>query len=75
MTGIGCAIGLVAGIFLHQFTITTVEVDACMFGRTIAPLSYIWSILLTGAFTAIIDLVMAPKFQKIDMVESLKSVD
>ena len=75
LTGIGCAIGLVAGIFLHQFTITTVEVDACMFGRTIAPLSYIWSILLTGAFTAIIDLVMAPKFQKIDMVESLKSVD
>lgn len=75
LTLIGCLCGLVLGIFMHQAVITTVEVDVCMFGRSIDPLSYLWSILLTLAFTAVVDLLMYPKFKKIDMVESLKSVD
>lgn len=75
LTWIGCAFGLVLGIFMHRAVISTVEVDVCMFGRSIAPLSYLWSILLTLGFTAVVDLLMFPKFKKINMVESLKSVD
>jgi putative ABC transport system permease protein len=75
LTLVGCLCGLVLGIFMHRAVITTVEVDVCMFGRNIDPLSYLWSILLTLAFTAVVDLLMYPKFKKIDMVESLKSVD
>lgn len=75
LTLMGCAAGLVLGVVLHRFVITTVEVDQCMFSRTIGPLSFLWSILLTLAFTAIVDLLMYPNFRRIDMVESLKSVD
>jgi len=46
-----------------------------MFPRDIAPLSYFWSILLTLGFTAAVDVIVRPKFRKINMVESLKSVD
>ncbi len=75
LTLIGCALGLVLGIFMHAAVVTTVEVDICMFPRDIAPLSYFWSILLTLGFTAAVDVIVRPKFRKINMVESLKSVD
>ena len=75
LTFIGCALGLLLGVFMHRAVITTIEVDVCMFGREINSLSYLWSILLTLGFTAVVDLIMFPKFRKINMVESLKSVD
>ena len=75
LTLIGCAAGLALGIFMHAAVVTTVEVDICMFPRDIAPLSYLWSILLTLGFTAGVDFIMQPKFRRINMVESLKSVD
>ncbi|WOC32307.1 MULTISPECIES: FtsX-like permease family protein [Caproicibacterium] len=75
LTLLGCVCGLVLGIFMHRAVITTVEVDVCMFGRNISPTSYLWSILLTLGFTLAVDLLMYPKFRKINMVESLKSVD
>ena len=75
LTVIGCAAGLVLGIFMHAAVVTTVEVDLCMFPRDIAPLSYLWSMILTFGFTAGVDFIMQPKFRKINMAESLKSVD
>ena len=75
LTAIGCALGLVLGIFMHAAVVTTVEVDICMFPRDITPLSYLWSILLTMGFTAAVDFIVRPKFRRINMVESLKSVD
>lgn len=75
LTILGCAIGLVLGIFMQSFVIQTVEVDMVMFGRTIEPLSFVYSALLTLLFAVVVDLVMFPKLRKIDMVESLKSVD
>ena len=71
----GCAIGLVFGIVMHQFVIQTVEVEMVMFGRTVQPLSFVWSALLTILFAVIVDAAMYPKLKRIDMVESLKSVD
>ena len=46
-----------------------------MFGRTIEPMSFLWSILFTLVFSVIVNLVTNRKLKKIDMVESLKSVD
>lgn len=72
-------IGIVAGIFmgnvLHRFVIETVEVDLIMFGRVIHPVSYLWGILLTFLFAFIVNVAMFYKLRKIDMVESLKSVE
>lgn len=75
LTVIGAAAGILIGKFLHVFIITTVEVDACMFGRTIKTLSYLYGTLFTFAFSIIVNLVMYFKLKKIDMVESLKSVE
>lgn len=72
---IGIALGLIGGIFLHRFIITTVEVDLTRFGREIKPLSWIYSILLTIAFSLGVNLGMYNKIQNTDMVESLKSVE
>ena len=75
LTLMGCAAGLLLGVVLHRFVVLTVEVDICMFGRNIDPPSFLWSILLTLGFTLVVDLFMYRKFRKIDMVQSLKSVD
>ncbi len=75
LTFIGVLAGAVFGIFLHRYIILTVEVDAVMFGRNIKPLSFLYSGLLTVGFSMIVNLFMHQKLKKIDMVESLKSVE
>ena len=75
LTVIGLLLGLGLGIFLHQFVVTTAEVDYVMFGREIAPLSYLYSALLTACFTCIVNFTMYFRLRNINMVESLKSLD
>ncbi|MEG1558227.1 MAG: FtsX-like permease family protein [Oscillospiraceae bacterium] len=75
LTLIGAILGLGLGVFMHSFVITTVEVDMVMFGRNINLLSFIYSFLITLLFSGIVDIAMLGKLKKIDMVESLKSVD
>ena len=72
---IGMLIGLGLGVILNNFIITTVETDIVMFGRGIDPSSYIFACLFTMAFTLIVNLFMAPVIKKVDMVESLKSIE
>lgn len=72
---IGILAGAVFGIFLHRYVITTVEVDAVMFGRNIKPISFVYSGLITFGFSMFVNMVMHFKLKKIDMVESLKSVE
>ncbi len=75
LTLFGSVIGLGLGKLLHAFVVSTVEVDIVMFGRDIAPLSYLISFLLTNLFSLIVNLFMKRHLAAIDMVESLKSVD
>ncbi|MBC8544503.1 FtsX-like permease family protein [Bianquea renquensis] len=75
LTILGCAVGLVLGVFMHSFVIQTAEVDMVMFGRRLHPASFVWSAVLTMLFSVFVNLVMYKKMQKISMVESLKSVD
>ena len=75
LTIMGCALGLVLGVIMNSFVIQTVEVDLVMFPRTIEPLSFVWSALITILFSVIVDLFMNKKLRRIDMVESLKSVE
>lgn len=75
LTIIGAGAGAVLGRILHRFIIVTVEIDNCMFGRNIDFSSYIYSVLITFAFSAFVNWVMYYKLKKIDMVESLKSVE
>lgn len=73
LTIIGDLLGLVLGVFLHQFVIRTAEVDIVMFGRSIYPMSFVWAFLLTIAFSILVNVVMARNLKKISMVESLKA--
>lgn len=70
---IGILAGFILGIFLHAFVVQTAEMDSVMFGRTIYPLSYLFSALITLFFTALVDLLMLKKLRGIDMVESMKA--
>jgi putative ABC transport system permease protein len=72
---LGTALGLFLGIFLHAFVVRTAEVDVAMFGRDIYPMSFVYAALLTMLFSVLVCLVMFPKLRKIDMVESLKSIE
>ena len=73
LTVIGALFGLVLGIALHRFVIYTVEVDAVMFGRTIDPSSFVYSLALTMLFSFIVNLLMGRKLKAISMVESMKA--
>ena len=75
LTFIGAVVGVALGKVLHLFIIQTVEVDAAMFGRSIYLLSFIYSLLFTVGFSLLINGIMYFKLKKINMVESLKSVE
>ena len=73
LTVIGALFGLAGGIALPRFVIYTVEVDAVMFGRTIDPSSFVYSLALTMLFSLIVNLLMGRKLKHISMVESMKA--
>ena len=75
LTIIGILFGMGLGVVLHRFIMQTVEVDMVMFGREILPMSFLYSTLLTFGFSVFICLVMYNKIRRINMVESLKSVE
>lgn len=75
LTLIGAIAGIFLGMILHRFVILTAEIDTFMFGRNIHVISYLLSALLTFGFSVFVNFVMFYKLRKIDMVESLKSVE
>ena len=75
LTGFGVALGMVLGKLLHQWLILTVEIDQIMFGRVVEPASYGAAVLLTVVFSLLVNLAAHRKLKKLDMVESLKTVE
>lgn len=75
LTVLGAFVGMIFGKFLHQFVIVTVEIDTAMFGRNIDFSSFVYGFLITVGFSILVNGVMYFKLKKIDMVESLKSVE
>ncbi len=75
LTIIGAAIGCVLGVWMSGFVVVTAEVNQMMFGREIHPESFVIAFVLTILFSVIVTAAMRGKLRRIDMVESLKSVD
>lgn len=75
LTFLGILAGIVIGLALHRFVILTAEIDMMMFGRKINFISYCYSIGLTILFSLFVNGFMHFKMKKIDMIESLKSVE
>ena len=72
---IGMALGLVAGLYLCFYIISTCETDNMMFTRHINIESYILSACITAIFVIIVSIFTHYQLKKIDMIESLKSVE
>ena len=75
LTVFGVAMGMLMGKALHQWLILTVEIDLLMFGRVLQWKSYAWATALTVVFSLLVNLAAHRKLKKLDMVESLKTVE
>lgn len=75
LTIIGIALGLVAGYFLNYYLMGTCEINMLRFSKTIKPISYVYASLITIVFTLIVNIATYFALKKIDMIESLKSVE
>lgn len=75
LTAIGILLGLVGGYFLSYFIMGTCEIDMLRFTKDILPQSYVYAALITIAFTIIVNIVTYFALKKIDMIESLKSIE
>ena len=75
LTAIGIILGAFGGYILNIFIISTCEIDTLRFSKIIEPQSYVYSILLTILFTIIVNIATYFSLKKINMIESLKSVE
>lgn len=75
LTVVGVIAGLVLGIWLLGYIITTVELDMVMFSRDIHAVTFVLAALMTCLFASLVNVIMHLRLKKIDMVESLKSVE
>jgi len=75
LTVIGIAFGLLFGFFLTRIVVSTVEIEKCRFIYHIKPLSYIYTALLSGLFTFLVNFITHFSLRKINMIDSLKSVE
>ena len=75
LTALGALLGLPFGKLLHAFVMQQIHTDGMCFDVRIAALSYVYSLVLTALFALLVRLVMSLKLKKINMSESLKSVE
>jgi putative ABC transport system permease protein len=75
LTFMGILAGIAIGIPLHSFVMSQIKVDIVDFSTVILPQSYIYSAVLTLIFNFVVNLFMEIKLERINMAESLKSVD
>ena len=74
-TALGILLGLVLGTILEQFALVVVEADNMMFAPDLPYTVFLYSAVLTAVFAGFINLIIHFKLKKIDMVESMKSVE
>lgn len=75
LTIIGIVLGMFGGYFLNYFIMGTCEINMLRFSKIIEPMSYVYSVLITVVFTLIVNFVTYFALKKIDMIESLKSIE
>ena len=72
---LGIAAGLAVNPYLHGIIMDILSMDNILFLRTVNPRSYIISAALALSFTLVMMVVTAIKLARVNMIESLKSVD
>ena len=72
---VGILFGLVGGVFLTRFVVSMAEVDVVMIARTIPPYAFVFAAGLTVLFTLLVNLILYPKINRIDMASALKAIE
>lgn len=75
LTLLGCIVGMLFGLLLEGFVVSSAEGNMMMFGREIHALSFAISCVITIIFSCAVMFIMRRKFDQVDMVESLKSTE
>lgn len=75
LTILGIILGLPAGYALSKSLAYVLNMPSIHFAVTIEPISYLWTLLISITFTIIVNFITNLSLNKIDMVESLKSVE
>ncbi len=72
---LGFLAGIPLGFLLHRYVMAQIAMDMIMYQIRIVFVSYVYSLGFVLAFSAIVNLIMRAKIEKIDMAESLKSAE
>lgn len=72
---IGFLFGIPLGVLLHRFVISQIKMDIVTYKIVILPKSYLFALLLVILFSLSVDFLMRGKIRRIDMTESLKSIE
>lgn len=75
LTLIGSITGIFLGMVLNYYILLSAETNLIMFLNKINPIYFLYSVALTIVFSLIVNLAMYSRFDKIDMIESLKSAE
>lgn len=75
LTAIGIVLGLAGGYCLNYFIIGTCEINVLRFAKIVRPISYLYAIIITIIFTVIVNIATYFALKKINMIDSLKSVE
>lgn len=75
MSLIGALFGCVLGVPLTLYIAEAAETANMMFARVIEPMSFVFSFALTVLFTMLVMFAMRGKLARVNMVESLKSIE
>ncbi len=75
ITIISMVFGLPAGILLHRFVMDQIKIEAVSFNIRILPVSYLYALAVTIGLTILVNVILIRKIDRINMAESLKSVE
>ena len=75
LTAVGAVCGIPLGILLHRFVMSQIQVDMVSFNVHVGMKSFVVSMIYTFLFAVLVDLVMIRKLEKINMAESMKSIE
>lgn len=75
LTAIGALLGLGLGKLLHEFIMKQIKVEAVSFKVQIFGTSYLIAVIVTFIITLLVNVMLKKKIDRINMIESLKSVE
>lgn len=75
LTGISALCGIPMGIALLHYVMAQIKISTIYFGCRLAWESYLLAVLITFAFTFIVDLALTSKTRRINMAEAMKAIE